>query len=157
MNKRKNKNIVIKLKNKMCRRLASLVAPNSLRIWLLKCSGVKIGKDVYIANGFTVVCNFGKENYLHIEDRVSIAPGVIIVITSYPNNSKLREYNVEKVGRVRIGHDAWLGAGAIILPGVSIGKFSIVGAGAVVKKNVPPYTVVGGVPAKIIKKLEVKE
>ncbi|MCW7079146.1 MAG: hypothetical protein OCU16_06440 [Candidatus Methanospirare jalkutatii] len=66
----------------------------------------------------------------------------------------LRKYNVEKVGKVRIKHDAWIGTGAIILPNVTIGEFSIIGAGAVVTKDVPPYTVVAGIPARIIKKIK---
>nr|WP_214041532.1 hypothetical protein [Methanoculleus sp.] len=57
-------------------------------------------------------------------------------------------------GTVCIHHDAWVGAGVIILPGVTVGEHSIVGAGAVVTKDIPPYTVVAGVPAKVIKKLQ---
>lgn len=82
------KNIVIKLKNKICRQLASVVAPNSFRIWLIKRCGVKVGREVYIANGFTLVCTLGKEYYLHIEDRASIAPNVTIDIKSEQFNAK---------------------------------------------------------------------
>jgi acetyltransferase-like isoleucine patch superfamily enzyme len=57
-------------------------------------------------------------------------------------------------GQVRIEDDAWIGTGAIILPNVTIGTMSIVGAGAVVTRDVPPYTVVGGVPARPLKKLD---
>ena len=144
----------MKLIRKICRQFASICFPNSLRVWLLRCSGVKIGKEVYIANGFTLECDLGKEHYLCIEDRVSIASNVTIIITSTPNSSMLRKYNVEKVGKVRIKHDAWIGTGAIILPNVTIGEFSIIGAGAVVTKDVPPYTVVAGIPARIIKKIK---
>lgn len=79
----------------------------------------------------------------------------MLLLTSNPNNSMLRNYDVEKVGKVIVRHDTWIGTGAIILPDVNIGEFSIVGAGAVVIKDVAPYTVVGGVPAKMIKKLGV--
>lgn len=54
--------------------------------------------------------------------------------------------------RVRIGHDAWLGHAAVVLPGVSVGHGAIVAAGAVVAKDVPPYVIVGGVPAKPIRR-----
>lgn len=55
-------------------------------------------------------------------------------------------------GPINIGNDVWIGYGAVILRGVSIGDGAIVGAGAVVTKDVDPYTIVGGVPAKTIRK-----
>jgi chloramphenicol O-acetyltransferase type B len=57
----------------------------------------------------------------------------------------------EELPRVRVGNDVWIGAGSIILDGVSIGDGAIVAAGAVVNKDVPPYAIVGGVPARIIR------
>ena len=51
---------------------------------------------------------------------------------------------------IRIGNDVWIGAHAVVLAGVTIGEGAVVGAGAVLKDNVPPYTIVGGVPAKVI-------
>ena len=53
--------------------------------------------------------------------------------------------------RIEIGHDVWIGHGAIIMPGVTIGNGAVVGSGAVVTKSVSPYTIVGGVPAKLIR------
>lgn len=146
-----------KMRSKVCQQLAKVIAPNSLRVKLLRCSGIEIGRNVYMGNNFTFIGDLGGEKQLYIEDRVSIAPNVTIVTESYPNNSKLSDYNVEEVGMVRIKHDSWIGTGAIILPKVTIHEFSIVGAGAVVTKDVPPYTIVGGVPAKVIKKVEVKK
>ncbi|MBU4501129.1 MAG: acyltransferase [Nanoarchaeota archaeon] len=99
------------------------------------------------------------EHHLDIQDRVSIAPNVIIIVTSDPNNSKLREFKnkysfIEIKGKVTIKHDAWIGAGAIILPNVTIGEFAVVGAGSIITKDVPMFTVVAGVPAKVIKNIE---
>lgn len=54
--------------------------------------------------------------------------------------------------RIIIGHDVWIGHGAILLPGVKIGDGAVIAAGAVVSKNVPPYSIIGGVPAKVIRK-----
>lgn len=97
------------------------------------------------------VLDKGKGDYC---DRVSIGPRVTLVTSSSPNLSRIRPYVKVVDGKIRIENDAWIGAGVIILPNVNIGKFSVIGAGAVVTKDVPPYTVVAGVPAKKIKKFE---
>jgi len=149
------------LYKKICRWLARNAFPNKFRIWCLRKAGVQIGKDVYIAEGFTLACSLGYENNLKIGNRVAIAPNVTVVLTSDPNNSKLRKlkskYNfIEVIGKVEIKHDAWIGAGAIILPNVTIGEYAIVGAGSVVTKDTPPYTVVAGVPARPIKKISIE-
>lgn len=60
-------------------------------------------------------------------------------------------FNWRRAARCKIGHDVWLGHGAIIMPGVEIGIGAVVGAGAVVTKHVEPYTIVGGVPARVIR------
>lgn len=154
-------NIIIKILRKICRSLAKTVFPNSFRIFLLKVAGIRIGEQVFVNEGFTLACNIGQEGNLRIEDRVAIAPNTIIVLTSDPNFSNLRKLkdiypSVDVKGEVHIKHDAWIGAGCIILPNVTIGEFSIIGAGSVVTKNVPPFTVVAGSPAKAIKKLDKK-
>jgi len=74
-----------------------------------------------------------------------------------PNTFQETQYTGDKEGKILIQDDAWIGAGAIILPNVTIGRGVVVGAGAVVTKDVPPYTVVAGVPAKEIKKLDLKK
>jgi acetyltransferase-like isoleucine patch superfamily enzyme len=91
---------------------------------------------------------------LVIEDRVSIGPRVTLVLAADPNNSKLIEQFPPVRGSITIRNDAWLGAGVIILPNVTIAEFSVVAAGAVVNKNTDPYTVVGGVPAVKIKDID---
>ena len=58
---------------------------------------------------------------------------------------------------IRLGDDVWIGANATVLPGVAIGDGAVVAAGAVVTRDVPPMTVVGGVPARVIKQIEVRE
>jgi len=118
--------------------------------------GVHIGDEVYIADGFTLACDIGLESNLNIHDRVSIGPNVILILTSDPNMSKLRQLKdkfkfIEVKGIITINRDAWIGAGSIILPNITIGESAIVGAGSVVTKDVPPYTVVVGNPAKIIR------
>jgi acetyltransferase-like isoleucine patch superfamily enzyme len=121
--------------------------------------GIKIGKDVYIGDYLCITSILGLEKNLTIEDRVSISPNVNLVLVSSPNKSRLQNNKnkyefIDKIGKIVIQNDAWIGAGAIILPNVTIGEFSIIGAGSVVLKDVLPYTVVAGVPAKIIRHLK---
>ncbi|MCK4454654.1 acyltransferase [Candidatus Parcubacteria bacterium] len=154
----RNINLISKFLRKLCRSVAKSVFPNNLRIFLLRKAGVKISDDVFITEGLTLVCSFGYEGNLIIEDRVSLAPNVIIIITSHPNLSKLKILKdvypfINVKGKIHIKHDAWIGSGCIILPNVTIGEYSIVGAGSVVTKDVEPFTVSVGVPAKVIKKL----
>jgi len=114
---------------------------------------------VYIAEGLHLACDLGSEGDIEIGDRVALAPGVTLVVTSHPNFSRLRELKgaypfLEVQGRVVIRNDAWIGARAVILPNVTVGEFSVVGAGAVVTADVPPYAVVAGVPARVVRRLE---
>ena len=97
------------------------------------------------------------ECYLIIGDRVSIAQRVTFVTGTSPNWLRLQRFFPSYKGKIVIENDAWIGAGAIILPGITIGEAAIVGAGAVVTKNVPPFTVVGGVPARPIKYIDFDE
>ena len=60
-------------------------------------------------------------------------------------------------GNIIINNDGWIGAGVIILPGVTVGEFSVIGAGAVVTKNIPPFSAATGIPAKVIKKISINE
>jgi len=133
-----------------------------LRIYFLRRAGVHIGDQVVINEGFTMACDIGYESNLTIEDRVAFGPNATVVVTSHPNNSRLRKHKdvypfIEVFGNISIRQDAWIGAGVIILPNITIGEGSVVGAGAVVTRDVPPYTVVTGVPAKIIRNLSPRE
>ena len=123
--------------------------PNGLRISLLRRSGIRIGDDVTIGEGFTVSCNLGYEPDLTIEDRVAIGANITVILTSTFNTHP----SMNVFGQVVIRHDAWIGAGVIILPDITVGNNSVIGAGAVVTKDVPPYCVVAGVPAKVINQL----
>jgi acetyltransferase-like isoleucine patch superfamily enzyme len=90
-----------------------------------------------------------------IGNHVNLAQG--ITVTALNHNFEDKELRIDEQGvstnPVIIGDDIWIGANAVILPGVTIGNHSVVAAGAVVTKDVPPHTLVGGVPAKIIKTL----
>lgn len=106
-----------------------------------------IGKNVFINHA----CSFLDMGGITIEDNVLIGPKVNIVTENHPEDPAKRSSLVTKP--VLIKNNAWIGAGANILPGVTVGKNAIVAAGAVVTKDVPDNTVVGGVPAKFIKSI----
>lgn len=108
---------------------------------------VTIGDDFFIGTH----CYVNGVAGLTIGNRVTIAHGCMIFTDSGPNTSPLlqKKFPIEAKAIV-IGDDVWIGAGAMILPGVIIGNRCVIGAGSVVRDSVPEGTVVGGVPAKQI-------
>jgi maltose O-acetyltransferase len=88
-----------------------------------------------------------------IGDHVQIAPGVQILTADHPRDPGERRAGLEMAAPVVIGENAWLGAGAIVLPGVSVGRDSIVGAGSVVNRDVPPGVVAAGNPCRVVREL----
>ena len=142
----------LKLKRKF---LLSYVLPSSYskcRVWALRHSGFDIGQGVYLGKGLTITVGYAdKTMNLTIGDRVSFGPNVTLVVASQPNNSRLKPILSYPKRSIVIHEDAWIGAGAIIMPNVEIGTCSVVGSGSVVTRDVPPYTIVAGNPAKIIK------
>lgn len=126
-----------------------------LRVKALKRLGYDIGIDVYIAPGLTMAVGVEDVNmHLEIGDRVSFGPNVTLILATHPNFSRLNKIVKHPKREITIGHDSWLGANVVIMPDVHIGKYCIIGAGAVVTHNVPDYHVVGGVPAKKIKEID---
>ena len=105
---------------------------------------VKFGKNVFINHSAI----FSASGGIEFEDGVSLAPGVRIATINHDFNERHTKYTY---GKVTIKKNAWLGIGVTVCPGVTIGEYAVVAAGAVVTKDVPDYAVVGGVPAKIIK------
>lgn len=127
----------------------------STRVRLQRMRGVKIGKNVFL--GTEVLIDPCFPNLVTIEDNVTIAGRNILQAHSDRNFEPGKERLVEsKFVPIKIEQWAWITIGAIILPGVTVGRNSIVAAGAVVTKDVPPYTMVAGVPARVIKRLEVE-
>lgn len=105
----------------------------------------KIGKNVFI----NFDCVFLDLGGITIEDNVQIAPKVSLLSEGHPISSENRHSLT--VGHIHIKKNAWIGANATILQGVTIGENAIVAAGSMVSKDVPDNTIVGGIPAKIIK------
>jgi len=109
---------------------------------------IKIGKGVFI----NFNCTFLGLGGITIEDGVLIGPNVNLLSEGHPISPEDRHSLM--VGHIHIKKNVWIGAGANILQGVTIGENSIVAAGAVVSADVPDNAIVGGIPAKIIKTIE---
>jgi len=108
---------------------------------------LKIGKNVFI----NFDCTFLDLGGITIEDHVQIAPKVSLLSEGHPISPGERQSLT--VGHIHIKKNAWIGTGATILPGVTVGENAVVAAGAVVSKDVPDNTIVGGIPAKVIKSI----
>lgn len=107
---------------------------------------LKIGNNVYINSNCLAMARGG----ITIEDDVLLAANVQLL----SNNHDEYDRNVLLCKPIHIKKGAWIGAGASILPGVTIGEYAIVGAGAIVTKDVGDYEVAVGVPAKVVKTLD---
>jgi acetyltransferase-like isoleucine patch superfamily enzyme len=118
----------------------------------LKQSGIKIGRDSLIGE-YSVIRGQGG---VTIGDRVYTSPFTQIIAVNHVFDDPGRPFVEQGITAegIIIEDDVWLGAGAIITDGVRVGKGAVVAAGAVVTKDVPPHTVVGGVPAKLIKSID---
>jgi len=148
------------------------IFPLPIRRKLFSLSGLKIGKSnisgkIYIdyPQNLTIGdnCEIGYDDYFYIGysqnahikigNNVYIAPNVKITCIGHEIGSGTQRAGKHIYRDISIQDGCWIGIGAIILQGVTIGEGSIIAAGAVVNRNVPPNSIVGGVPARIIKKL----
>lgn len=111
---------------------------------------ITVGKNVFINSG----CCFQDQGGIEIGDNVLIGQQVVIATINHDLNPQKRASM--RMAPVKIGNNVWIGAHATILSGVTVGDGAVIAAGAVVTKDVPENTVVGGVPAKILKQIEEK-
>ena len=112
---------------------------------------ITIGKEVFINSG----CHFQDQGGIEIGDGTLIGHNVVLATINHdldPEKNRKNHY-----APIKIGSHVWIGSNATVLPGVTIGDWAVVAAGAVVTKDVPPMTVVGGVPAKVLKQIDPKE
>ena len=139
------------------------------RLGVNLCEGARVYKDVKIRGDCSLVTlkkNAEVTNYCFLlaKDRIEIGENstlayqTTILTSANPNgpHNKLVKVYPAKNEPVIIGNNTWIGARATILPGVTIGNFCVVAAGSVVNRDVPDYSVVAGVPAKIVKTLDYK-
>ena len=109
---------------------------------------IHIGRNVFFNGG----CRFQDQGGIYIDDGALIGPMVVLATLNHEQDPEHRGNLFPKP--IHIGKKVWIGANATVLPGVTIGDGAIVAAGAVASKDVPSGVIVGGVPAKIIKRVE---
>lgn len=106
---------------------------------------ITIGKDVFINSG----CHFQDQGGIEIGDGALIGHNVVLATINHDLNPKENRKN--HYAPIKIGAHVWIGSNATILSGVTIGDYAVIAAGAVVTRDVPAMTIVGGVPAKVLK------
>ena len=144
-------------------RLGSIIAPFTfpahVTTFIHRLRGVHVGKGSKIAR--TVVIDDSRPDLITIGNNVWITAGCQLLchqrdLSQYEVGKPVMDLEL-KYAPIVIEDGAHIGIGSIIMPGVTIGKGSVIGAGSVVTRNVPPYCVAVGVPAKVIKSFEKKE
>lgn len=111
---------------------------------------IHAGKNLIINYNVTIL----DVDEVHLGDYCMIGPGVLIATVNHPMTPSGRRKHLSLIRPVWIGDDVWIGGNAVILPGVHIGNNCVIAAGAVVTHDVPDNSLVGGVPAKVIRSLE---
>ena len=113
------------------------------------------GKNVHFGKG--VYCNFNltlvDDTHIYVGDYTMFAPGVIVATAAHPILPELRERVCQYNMPVHIGRNCWIGAGAIIMPGVTVGDNTVIGAGSLVTKDIPANVVAYGSPCRVIREI----
>ncbi|XPV76198.1 MAG: acyltransferase [Desulfovibrio sp.] len=126
-------------------------------VCIAETQNVSIGKNVVLRPGTFIYPDPDPSGEVIIEDDVLIGPGVHFYANNHAFSNPdipISEQGYDKVASIHVKKGAWLGGNVVVLPGVTIGENSVVGAGSVVTKDVPPYTVYVGSPAKKIKDIK---
>ena len=111
------------------------------------------GKNIYVNYNFTAV----DDTHIYVGDNTMIAPNVILASAAHPLDPEERRKGYQYNKPVHIGKNCWLGAGVIVVPGVSIGDDTVIGAGSVVTKDIPSGVVAVGNPCRVIKEIKREE
>ena len=110
---------------------------------------ISIGRGSFVNDD----CVFLDCNRIDIGEEVLIGPGVHLYTATHPLDAAARRSGLEAAHPIAIGHGAWLGGGAIVCPGVTIGDNAVVGAGSVVTRDLPADVVAAGNPCRIVRRL----
>jgi acetyltransferase-like isoleucine patch superfamily enzyme len=119
---------------------------SAIRIIFLRKMGLVVGTDLGIGDNIYLSDRSIDKNHIIIEDRVDISANVTFIAASGPRFSKWKYLYEIKSDPIIIKHDVWIGHGVIILPGVTVGEFSIIGAGTIVGGDIPAYSIASGNP-----------
>ena len=107
------------------------------------------GNNIYANFNLTLV----DDSDIYVGDNVMFAPNVVVAVAGHPINPELRRRVAQYNLPVRIGNNVWIGAGAIILPGVTIGDNTVIGAGSVVTRDIPANVVAFGNPCRVVREI----
>lgn len=110
---------------------------------------VHFGKNVYANFGLTMV----DDTHIYVGDATMFGPNVVVATAGHPILPELREEAYQYNSSVRIGRNCWLGAGVLVLPGVTIGDNTVIGAGSVVTKDIPANVVAVGNPCRVLREI----
>lgn len=134
-------------------------APRLMRPWLIRRMGAKVGKNVFI--GDHVIIDLNHANLISLDDFAHITGGCRLLchqrdLTNYKVGDNAAECGY-KLGKIHIGKGCMIGMTTMIMPGVTIGDGAIVGAGSLVTKDVPAWTIATGRPARVVKEIPKRE
>jgi galactoside O-acetyltransferase len=114
---------------------------------------VHFGKNVYANFGLTMV----DDTHIYVGDYTLFAPNVVVATAGHPIDPELRARGLQYNAAVHIGKNCWIGAGALIMPGVTIGDNTVIGAGSVVTKDIPAGVVAVGNPCRVMREIGEKD
>ncbi len=136
--------------------LTSLLGSRGSNICIRSPFFCDYGYNIHVGDNFFANYNFvvldGAE--VRIGNNVFIAPNVGLYTAGHPLDASVRNTGIEYAKPIVIEDDVWIGAGVSVCPGVTIGRGAVIAAGSTVTKDVAPYSLVGGVPAKFIKSIK---
>lgn len=114
---------------------------------------VHFGKKIYANFNLTLV----DDTHIYVGDYTMFGPNVVLATAGHPILPQLREKGYQYNASIHIGKNCWLGAGTIVLPGITIGDNSVIGAGSIVTKDIPSNVVAVGNPCKVLRKIDEKD
>ena len=114
---------------------------------------VHFGKNVYANFGLTMV----DDTHIYVGDYTLFAPNVVVATAGHPIDPELRARGLQYNAAVHIGKNCWIGAGALIMPGVTIGDNTVIGAGSVVTKDIPSGVVAVGNPCRVMSEISERD